>query len=121
MAPRIGEATVKTTMSVRTRMLAASLTSACVLGVSRPGTSKALGAEEKLPLQFDKARSPQASRLHAEAVAESLIPIRPGVPGKVPSWNVKARRFTYAPAFDVGIAAVALGTGQSFRRRRVRS
>jgi len=38
--------------------------------------------------------------LHAQAVAESLVPIRPGVPGKVPFWNEYARRFMYAPAFE---------------------
>ena len=35
-----------------------------------------------------------------QAVTDSLIPIRPGVPGKVPFWNTHARRFIYAPAFD---------------------
>ncbi|MBN1588731.1 MAG: hypothetical protein JW888_04380 [Pirellulales bacterium] len=39
--------------------------------------------------------------LHAQAVAESLVPIRPGSPGKVPFWNVHARRFIHAPAFDL--------------------
>jgi len=38
--------------------------------------------------------------LHAQAVAESLIPIRPGIPGKVPFWNVNASRFIYVPSFD---------------------
>src|SRR6185312_8413598 len=30
---------------------------------------------------------------------ESLIPIRPGVPGKQPFWNEKAKMFKYAPSF----------------------
>jgi len=38
--------------------------------------------------------------LHAQAVRESLTPIRPGLPGKRPFWNVNARRFIWAPAFD---------------------
>ncbi|HRP55322.1 hypothetical protein [Agriterribacter sp.] len=31
---------------------------------------------------------------------ESLTPIRPGVPGKQPFWNEKARMFKYAPSFS---------------------
>ncbi|MEA2064077.1 MAG: hypothetical protein U9P14_10295, partial [Gemmatimonadota bacterium] len=38
--------------------------------------------------------------LHAQAVEESLIPVRPGIPGKSPFWNVNSSRFIYAPAFD---------------------
>ena len=34
------------------------------------------------------------------ALQESTVPIRPGVPGKIPFWNVAAKRFIYAPAFD---------------------
>src|SRR5688572_21114722 len=34
------------------------------------------------------------------ALQESTVPIRPGVPGKTPFWNVAAKRFIYAPAFD---------------------
>lgn len=34
------------------------------------------------------------------ALQESLTPIRPGEPGKTPFWNVAAKRFIYAPAFD---------------------
>jgi maltose/maltodextrin transport system substrate-binding protein len=41
-----------------------------------------------------------ASSFRQEAEAESLVPIRPGVPGKVPFWNAYSRRFIYAPAFD---------------------
>ncbi|GAB2549772.1 hypothetical protein GCM10027189_35530 [Rufibacter soli] len=38
--------------------------------------------------------------LGQRALKESTEPIRPGVPGKVPFWNVAAKRFIYAPAFD---------------------
>jgi maltose/maltodextrin transport system substrate-binding protein len=31
---------------------------------------------------------------------ESLIPIRPGLPGKQPFWNEKAKMFKYAPSFN---------------------
>ena len=31
---------------------------------------------------------------------ESLVPIRPGVPGKRPFWNSHSTQFKYAPAFD---------------------
>ncbi len=31
---------------------------------------------------------------------ESVVPIRPGKPGKKPFWNEYARQFIYAPAFD---------------------
>ncbi|MEA4937566.1 MAG: hypothetical protein VB102_13155 [Paludibacter sp.] len=36
----------------------------------------------------------------AIAKAESLIPLRPGIPGKSPFWNGSAHQFIYAPAFD---------------------
>lgn len=36
-----------------------------------------------------------------EFSAESLIPVRPGDPGKVPFWNYRAVQFLYPPAFDV--------------------
>jgi maltose/maltodextrin transport system substrate-binding protein len=49
--------------------------------------------EEKL-LQFDR------TKLHVQAVEESLKPIHPGIPGKVQFWNRRARQFMYAPAFD---------------------
>ncbi len=32
---------------------------------------------------------------------ETLIPIRPGEPGKSPFWNMNAQRFIYAPAFNM--------------------
>ncbi|ANE51084.1 AGE family epimerase/isomerase [Flavisolibacter tropicus] len=35
-----------------------------------------------------------------QAWAESVTPVRPGVPGKTPFWNANARQFIYAPAFD---------------------
>lgn len=34
------------------------------------------------------------------AKAESLIPLRPGIPGKRDFWNGSAHQFIYAPAFD---------------------
>ena len=37
---------------------------------------------------------------HRAAVAESLLAIRPGEPGKSPFWNGHARQFIVAPAFD---------------------
>ena len=36
----------------------------------------------------------------AEEWKRSAIPVRPGEPGKAPFWNVYAKRFIYAPAFD---------------------
>ena len=40
--------------------------------------------------------------LRTKAVAESLIPVRPGVPGKVPFWNVHSRRFPKSDRFQPG-------------------
>jgi maltose/maltodextrin transport system substrate-binding protein len=37
------------------------------------------------------------------ALQESTVPIRPGEPGKAPFWNIAAKRFIYAPAFDFKI------------------
>ncbi|MDF3076450.1 MAG: hypothetical protein K0S09_339 [Sphingobacteriaceae bacterium] len=34
------------------------------------------------------------------ALSESLVPIRPGIPGKLLFWNQYAHQFIYAPAFD---------------------
>ena len=53
-----------------------------------------------LVLTAQPHREPDKSELHKQAVAESLVPIRPGVPSKTPFWNNYARRFNYAPAFD---------------------
>ncbi len=34
------------------------------------------------------------------ALQESVVPVRPGIPGKTPFWNANAHQFIYAPAFD---------------------
>lgn len=39
-------------------------------------------------------------KLNARAAKEYLVPVRPGVPGGQPFWNVYSNKFTYAPAFD---------------------
>src|SRR6266545_7535760 len=38
--------------------------------------------------------------LRKQAIQESLIPIRPGAPGKSPFWNAQAKQFIFDPAFD---------------------
>ncbi len=38
--------------------------------------------------------------LRNQALAETLKPIRPGVPGKSPFWNQASRQFIWVPAFD---------------------
>ena len=38
--------------------------------------------------------------LHAQALREACVPLRPGEPGKSPFWNVYAEYFIHAPAFD---------------------
>ena len=43
---------------------------------------------------------PTREDMTAESWEASVEPIRPGIPGKAPFWNVKANRFIYAPAFD---------------------
>jgi maltose/maltodextrin transport system substrate-binding protein len=43
---------------------------------------------------------PDQATLHAQAIEESMIPIRPGVPGKSPFWNRYARMFAYVPSFE---------------------
>lgn len=54
----------------------------------------AVGSPGKLAA-FDK------ETLHTLALEESLIPIRPGVPGQSPFWNIKATRFIHVPSFDL--------------------
>ena len=39
-------------------------------------------------------------KLNAQAAKEYLEPIRPGYEGRNPYWNVFAKKFIYAPAFD---------------------
>ena len=38
--------------------------------------------------------------LRAQAIRETAVPVRPGVPGVQPFWNGQAVQFLYAPAFD---------------------
>ncbi len=38
--------------------------------------------------------------INTQAVAESLRPIRPGIPGEAPFWNSYAKQFIHAPAFE---------------------
>ncbi len=45
--------------------------------------------------------------LHGQALEESLLPVRPGVPGKTAFWNGNASQFIYAPAFDFSPVAGA--------------
>lgn len=42
------------------------------------------------------------------ALQESTLPIRPGQPGEAPFWNVAAKRFIYAPAFDFKVVPNAV-------------
>ena len=65
-------------------------------------TSRA-AADAKLPLTFDKAA------MHELAVADSLVPVRPGAPGRRPFWNAHSKCFTFAPAFDFKEVPVAAG------------
>ena len=39
-------------------------------------------------------------RSAASPIDDSLVPIRPGAPGRAPFWNENAKQFTAAPAFD---------------------
>lgn len=43
---------------------------------------------------------PTLTPLGIKAWKESVVPVRPGVPGQTPFWNEKARQFIYAPAFN---------------------
>jgi maltose/maltodextrin transport system substrate-binding protein len=40
-------------------------------------------------------------KMNRQAAAESLIPVRPASEGRNPCWNKFAKKFMYAPAFDV--------------------
>ena len=42
-----------------------------------------------------------AAALRRIAVEESLVPIRPGIPGERPFWNGNATQFVYVPSFDM--------------------
>ncbi|MDH3251253.1 MAG: hypothetical protein OEM41_00600, partial [Ignavibacteria bacterium] len=45
-------------------------------------------------------RSAQQSR-HTAEIEASVVPVHPGIPGSRPFWNRYAKRFIYAPAFDI--------------------
>ena len=47
-----------------------------------------------------RGTTPDYEKLNARAAREYLEPIRPGVPGQQPFWNVYANKFIFAPAFD---------------------
>jgi hypothetical protein len=66
-----------------------------------------------VPISFgmqagDSQRLADREALHAQAIEESLVPMRPGVPGQAPFWNRYAMQFMYAPAFDFKEQAGAL-------------
>lgn len=46
----------------------------------------------KSEIDYEKSRK--------DAVAESLIPISPGIPGKKPFWNGYSKQFIHVPSFD---------------------
>jgi len=43
---------------------------------------------------------PDKATLHAQAVVDSMVPVRPGIGGMRPFWNIRAERFINVPAFD---------------------
>lgn len=49
-----------------------------------------------------KTKTPEKTwnKLNSRAADEYLEPIRPGYEGRNPYWNIYAKKFTYAPAFD---------------------
>ncbi|MCS6849913.1 MAG: hypothetical protein NZ700_01945 [Gemmataceae bacterium] len=84
------------------------------------GLARSQGGPDTKALRFDRAA------LHAQAVEESLKPIRPGVPGKTPFWNRRAQMFLYVPAFEFEpvrgariyrFTAMAYGPGWSFEAK----
>jgi len=52
------------------------------------------------PVARENVSIPEPGILNQRALAESCIPIKPGIPGESPFWNEYAHRFIYAPAFD---------------------
>ncbi len=47
-------------------------------------------------------QEPGYKDLNAQAAEEYLEPLRPGYEGRNPYWNIYAKKFLYAPAFDFG-------------------
>ena len=64
------------------------------------GLCAAVSAMERKP--------PSREILHRQAMEESLVSVRPGVPGRVPFWNRYAIQFMYAPSFDFQEVAGAI-------------
>lgn len=72
----------------------------------------------------DDRPAPTGASLYQRALAETAMPVRPGVPGQQPFWNGLAVQFLYAPAFDLKevpaakayrfTAAPAAGEARSF-------
>lgn len=44
--------------------------------------------------------SPPDNDYYRQSLEESMIPVRPGIPGEAPFWNKYAIRFINVPAFD---------------------
>lgn len=53
------------------------------------------------------AHAQSAGTYGKQALEESVVPIRPGEPGKTPFWNEYANQFIYAPAFDYKLISKA--------------
>ncbi len=76
------------------------LLAACAAAfAAAPGDDPASGAKPagKKTLPLAEAANPALRR---QALEETAVPVRPGVPGKEPFWNGKSVQFLYAPAFD---------------------
>jgi maltose/maltodextrin transport system substrate-binding protein len=92
----------------------------CAAVFLSPGLAQSVSGADGIGVQFDRAA------LHAQAVEESLRPIRPGVPGKVSFWNQRSRMFIYVPAFHFEpvrgakvyrFTATAYGPGWTFESK----
>lgn len=66
--------------------------SICSIGLFPPPVGSIVNAQD--------LTKPDCDKLHAQAMEESMLPVRPGEPGKSPFWNLHAKRFIYVPSFD---------------------
>jgi hypothetical protein len=53
-----------------------------------------------IPVSIFGQNQPTNQDFCKQSKAESLIPIRPGIPGCQPFWNGKSTMFKYAPSFQ---------------------
>ncbi|MFY9153559.1 MAG: hypothetical protein WAO52_16195 [Prolixibacteraceae bacterium] len=68
-----------------------------------------------IPFSLFAQNQPDNQNFCRQSKAESLIPIRPGIPGKQPFWNGKATMFKNAPSFKNDNTSWIISSPKTYR------